>query len=312
MKILKTERLTYGHIKGPIIVKDWSCELEDGLVLLCGEYGSGKTTLMNLLSGMLDLYYGKILVCEKAPKSSVSNISYLTSIPVALKNQTVEQNFKFACDAAGVSCDRIVHDDWFLNYDKTKFKKLSLLNQFIFCLKRAELKNSKLVLIDQNLDSLSNEELEVYLKYLSEKFVNGGKLTILSTTPKVFKKLQNYVAQYQILYQNRQKIEYFKNIDDFHGGINCYSMADYFDYKKDVATIVSNQNGYMLSCGEVMFKLPDKIIKPIESYFEVSDSAEVFVYFEEEWKNLSNSEFLSKLASSQILIFDSLSGEKLN
>ena len=148
MKTLVIRHLTFGHIKGPIVINDCSIELNSGMVLLCGEEGSGKTTFFDLVSGVQDLFYGKIFVCDREPRHAAIDISYLTSTPIALSNKTLLDNLKFACDATNVSYDRIdkIKDDWLEQNRNKKFKKLSYFDKCLFCLKRAEIKQPKLLL----------------------------------------------------------------------------------------------------------------------------------------------------------------------
>ena len=77
---------SYGDIK---VFEDFVLEIEEGKILcVLGESGGGKTTLLNILAGLID-YEGEI---DGVPQK----VGYIFQEPRLLSNLTVEQNLRYA------------------------------------------------------------------------------------------------------------------------------------------------------------------------------------------------------------------------
>jgi ABC-type multidrug transport system ATPase subunit len=141
MKVIDCKNLSFGYIKKPLCICDESFSLTLGKNLfIFGDKGAGKSTMLKLLCGMEEHYFGKIEICGKPPKESSRQISYLPTDLVALKNKTVIKNLQFACDQIGLPKETIVEDEWLKINGGKKVKKLSNIDKFIFAIKRAKLK----------------------------------------------------------------------------------------------------------------------------------------------------------------------------
>ena len=312
METLKLERLSFGYIKAPMQFLDINLSKDLGTVFLFGESGSGKTTLLELLCGLNDLYAGKIWVCGKQPKESTKNITYIPARPVLFKNATVMDNLKYACDAIEELYEKInLKDEWIEKYQNKKVRKLEKIDQLILPLKRAEIKDAKLVLIDLSFDGLSEIEIMDYTKEIEKIMLKKNKLVIISMSAEDFKKTQFNLENVEIWCVFAQKLQKFVNFQDFENNINNVGLAQYLDYKMKNAIIKNSVNGYLLLIEQKTFKLPEKCIAKIEKYFEVEDSAEVILATKTDNEIESQAEFLKELENGQILIFDKLSGELL-
>lgn len=312
MAFLEVKKLTYGHIKGPVIINDFSCSEDNGTIFLFGEKGSGKTTLLEVLCGINDLFYGQIKIDNKEISQSTQTISYLPTQPVLLKNKTVEQNLKFASDICGKDYKKILeHDEWLQQNLNKKISKLSYYQKQILCLKRAELKDSKLILID--LDLSKNAEIDeiLYINELKKYIFAKNKLVIIACDPYSYKKLQNNSKNCSYWYQITSKISKYNNIDDYKRNIAYFGMLNYIDRTCVDAKIEESINGYLLVCGTNIFKLNDKWVKNICEYFSVSKVVDVLVSSKCNLKELTDEKLNEELQLGNIMIFDAITTQRL-
>ena len=84
--VLKCENLCFSYYRQPLCIKDFSIELNnDENLLILAVDGQGKTTLMRLLSGFEDKYFGKVFhfgVDVKTIEDKNKQVSLLLSDPV--------------------------------------------------------------------------------------------------------------------------------------------------------------------------------------------------------------------------------------
>lgn len=310
MALLKIEKLTYGHIKGPVVVNDFSAIQDYGTIFLFGEKGSGKTTLLELLCGMNDLYYGKILIDGKKPQEATGEISYLPSEPVLFGSKSVWQNMIFGATSCAKTEKDIVADDWIKERAKQKAKKLSLAEQQILCIKRSQIKNPKLLLIDIDLSEMKEDELKNYVLELKNVAFAENRLTIIACSADDYRKMQIDDSKCSIWYQNASKILKFDDFMQFSEKIEYLNMLDYLNKEKLKAQILSTENGYYLNIRERTLKIADKYVKDIALYFEISSSADIYICGNvDDVKN--DAEFNNQIANGQIMLFDAITTQRL-
>lgn len=85
-------------------------DIPEGMMFgLLGTNGAGKTTMLRLLSGILEPDFGEILVDDESLSVSAEKIFYLPDTPYYFPNATMEQMAKFyqrqypGMDAEGVT-----------------------------------------------------------------------------------------------------------------------------------------------------------------------------------------------------------------
>ena len=171
MKLL-INHLSFGYIKRPLSVVDFSCELSGGenLALLGGE-GAGKTSLLRIISGLEKQYAGTMFFDKKnAELISLEerNFSYIPSDPVIFFNKTIYQNLKFLFDVLNKPFDENIAVSVLNKFGideplNTKMKKLSSAKQKVFTLARCFIKKPQLILLD-DLFKGENEEDCIFIK----------------------------------------------------------------------------------------------------------------------------------------------------
>lgn len=96
MNVLKVSKLNKSFDKKQII-KNVSFNINKGKIVgLLGKNGSGKTTVIKMINGLLTIDGGEILVCgEKVGAKSKALVSYLPERSYLENNQTISQIFDF-------------------------------------------------------------------------------------------------------------------------------------------------------------------------------------------------------------------------
>lgn len=312
--MINLEHVSFGYIKQPMLFLDVSLKIDNGNVFVFGQEGSGKTSLLELLCGMQTLYVGKIQVFKKLPQDSTLNITYLPVDVVALKSKTVLQNLQYACDAINKDYSIIdLEDDFIKQFGNIKLKKLSNFNKAIFALKRAKIKDAKVLLIDINLTGFSDQEITQYSQMLNELLKDNNKVVIVAVCAEDYKKLELDMNNSQIAYLFATKMYQFKNLSDFKNSLNFMGMADYLPFNKYDATVNVSQSGNYLKVLDKTIKLEDKYIQNIAEYFDdTTTSTKVKIYTNLSLDSLSDKDFNNCLNEQSVLIYDSLTTQKLN
>lgn len=309
--MITLKNVSFGYIKQPLLLIDVNATFNGEGVFLFGQKGAGKTSFLELLCGMQDLYVGTINVFDGLPKDKTKQITYLPSNVVALKNKTVIQNLQYACDAINKKYDCInLQDEFIKEYGNIKIKKLSAYNKAIFALKRAQIKQAKLLLIDVNLDGFNSQEIEKYSLILNKIISDKNKVSIISINCDDYKKLQNVNKKCEICYIFASKMQKFINFDNFANNLNYMGMAEYLPLNKTSALVKNSVSGYVICLQNKTIKINDKFIKNIEMYFdEVTDTSNIVIYhkIDIDIANLSDEQFNKLVDSGEILLFDSIS-----
>ena len=101
-KIYSTQDLSY-EINDRKIIKEMTCSIEEGITVIKGPNGSGKTTFLKLLFGMIYPTNGNIV---RHFNTKIMEISFIFQEPIFL-NRSVEDNLKHV-----LYCKSIKKKDW--------------------------------------------------------------------------------------------------------------------------------------------------------------------------------------------------------
>ena len=99
--------------KKKTIIKDLSFDIDDtGLVCLKGESGSGKTTVLNLISGLLKIDEGSIFIDEKEIKD-IKNLrkDFITYLPCGnslIESLTIIENINLVSGISEEEASRLL------------------------------------------------------------------------------------------------------------------------------------------------------------------------------------------------------------
>jgi NitT/TauT family transport system ATP-binding protein len=86
------------------VIRDVTLTVQNGeFVALVGKSGCGKTTLLNLVSGLVSPARGSITVCGKNPKEARNDIAYMFARDCLLPWRTIQKNAELALENRGVT-----------------------------------------------------------------------------------------------------------------------------------------------------------------------------------------------------------------
>lgn len=311
--MINIEHLCFGYIKQPLLLVDISHKQRAKNLIVMGQSGSGKTSLLELLCGMQDLYAGKINVRGKNPKDAHEDITYLPSDAVVLKNKTVRENFVFACEQVNTSYDECLFDQFFRDNMNTKMRKLTPFQQLWFCFERAKIKNAKVIIIDVDTKDFSQEEVDKLTIIINNLLTDLNKNVVLAINYLDYKKMQICTKNSEICYLFATKAYFFNDLEQFSKNAKFSGMAQYLDKKRTDAVVEASQNGYYLIAGNKKIKIQDRFVKEIMPYFdEVTTQTKVTIFSNKNIDSLSDEHFNALLQSGDILLYDFLTTTRLN
>jgi len=108
MNSIELQSVSKEYRKGFFALRDLTFSVEEGsFVSVVGPFGCGKTTLLNLLSGITEDYYGTIRIKGKSPVETrkTRKIGYVFQSPTLLPWRTVLKNVTLPQEIAGVNGD---------------------------------------------------------------------------------------------------------------------------------------------------------------------------------------------------------------
>ncbi len=204
-----------------VVLKDVSFEIEKGdFVIILGESGCGKTTLLNMLAGFDKPTSGKIFADGKEIEGVHPSRSMLFQQPALIPWLTVEQNVAYGCKLRGdlenleYRVVQFLEIMGLLGYAKEKPDELSLGMAHRTCLARALVGLPKVLLLDEPfaaLDTFTQNHIheEMVNLWLSERFSTvfvthdideaiflGNKIVLLGGEPASIQKVFEIKEKY--------------------------------------------------------------------------------------------------------------------
>lgn len=186
-KIYKTEDIIVKALDGA------SFKIDEGeLVVILGPSGAGKTTTLNILGGMDDASFGKVIVAnrditkynkKKLIKYRRNDIGFVFQFYNLIQNMSVLENVELATQLCKNSLDpSLILDKVGLNMRKNNFPaQLSGGEQQRVAIARAICKNPKLLLCDEPTGALDYKTGKQILKLLQDTCRNEHMTVIIIT-----------------------------------------------------------------------------------------------------------------------------------
>lgn len=170
---------------------------DDEILVLFGENGAGKTTILSLIAGLLTPDYGKITLSSRTLFNSDTNLS----VPVEERNvgyvfqqyalfphMTVRENLSYGLSFRGEDQERIgeLVETWLKRCELThiadeRVPSLSGGQQQRVALARVLIKSPDLILLDEPLAALDIKTKEVMRGEIKRTLKISGKPAILVT-----------------------------------------------------------------------------------------------------------------------------------
>ncbi len=176
------------------VLRNFNLEINEGqMIALCGRSGSGKTTILNLISGFMKPKTGSVFVNDKNVstlnkkehrKFLKNEISYLVQDFALLEDETIYENLEFVFDGSRKDKREIVQK----TLEKVNISKdidtlvytLSGGEQQRIALARIMLKKGDIILADEPTGNVDVENASIILGYLSD-LAKAGKTVVVVT-----------------------------------------------------------------------------------------------------------------------------------
>ena len=193
--MIETKDISYSYDgKSFLSFPDISCK-ENDILLLLGQSGVGKTTLLHLIGGLMLTSSGSILVNgQDMEKMSISDLDHFRGQNIGIifqqahfvKSISVIENLLLAQSLAGKDQDRVhcnsLLDRLGIGYkanDKTS--NLSQGEKQRLSIARAIVNNPQVILADEPTSALDDHNCEEVLKLLEEQAKSIGAALIIVT-----------------------------------------------------------------------------------------------------------------------------------
>ena len=205
--IIKTSNLSYQYAKGIKTLSDISLQVERGSIYgFLGPNGSGKTTTLSLLLGLLKNQQGEIEIFGQHLQSDRINIlkkiGALVETPSVYGHLTARENLEVYRKDYGVSGDRIdevLHTVGLTDTGKKLVKRFSLGMKQRLAIALALLPNPELLILDEpsnGLDPAGIIELRELVKTLNKKY---GMTIVISSH--LLAEVEKMVSHVGIIYK---------------------------------------------------------------------------------------------------------------
>ena len=182
MSILECKNLTKSYKKGYPVLKDFSIEIPEGKIIgLLGPNGCGKSTLMKLISGLLQADSGEILVdghiVGETSKALISYLPERTYFSSGMKVEELVNYFKeFYMDFDPDKAYKLMAD---LGIDpKSKLKAHSKGNKEKVQLILVMSRNAKLYLLDEPIAGVDPAARDYILHTIVNNYNKGASIII--------------------------------------------------------------------------------------------------------------------------------------
>ena len=182
--------------KKKTIIKDLSFDIDDtGLVCLKGESGSGKTTVLNLISGLLKIDEGSIFIDEKEIKD-IKNLrkDFITYLPCGnslIESLTIIENINLVSGISEEEASRLLSK---LKVSSSVYylypREISTGEYKRVCFARALAMDTPFYLLDEPTSNLDEESAKILIKEITELSKKKGVI-IATHDSRLLKKGKN-------------------------------------------------------------------------------------------------------------------------
>ena len=182
--------------KKKTIIKELSFDIDDtGLVCLKGESGSGKTTVLNLISGLLKIDEGSIFIDEKEIKD-IKNLrkDFITYLPCGnslIESLTIIENINLVSGISEEEASRLLSK---LKVSSSVYylypREISTGEYKRVCFARALAMDTPFYLLDEPTSNLDEESAKILIKEITELSKKKGVI-IATHDSRLLKKGKN-------------------------------------------------------------------------------------------------------------------------
>lgn len=272
---LCVQNLSFGYLKKPLCLTNINMNLSGGdVAVVLGGEGMGKTSLLRVICNLESQYLGFVKIDggdikEINPKDR--KISYLPSEPVLLENKTVKDNLKFLFEVENIepySDEKLQEIFDKFSFKKSlyeKVKKLNLSEKRLLAIIRSYIKNSNILLIDEQAEGLSEENIKLIKNAISMLVdcKNNAKIAVLACNSA--NNINFGSAYYYLSYGKIKKYDSLKDVEKECLDLN---ILNYFDFKHKNYLLSKEDGNYYLNDYKIEYKNPKKQKGEIVKYLD--------------------------------------------
>ena len=193
--MIETQNLTYKYNKGPhLTFPDISCNKEEHWLIL-GESGSGKTTFLHLISGLLKPLSGKILIDgEDLASLSGKQLDYFRGDHIGIvfqrshfvRSLTVTENLLLANYLSGLPQDKDKVNTYLARLNlkekaNVRINNLSQGEQQRVAIARALINDPKVIFADEPTSALDDKNCFEVLQLIEDQAREQGATLLIVT-----------------------------------------------------------------------------------------------------------------------------------
>jgi ABC-type multidrug transport system ATPase subunit len=183
MPLLSLSHITFAYEKGHNTIEDISFELHHGEILgLTGGNGTGKSTLLKIMSGFITGYTGELYVSEEAAE----HIACVIDKPSIFEEMSVKNNLemmkKLSHGTKAVD-EELLEIMNLYPYMKTRASHLSLGNKQKLALCLAVNKETCIAILDEPFNGLDTFTKTDLITYLKKRASEGMGIIVTSHIP---------------------------------------------------------------------------------------------------------------------------------
>jgi len=176
--MIKIKNITFAY-KNQKIFKDFNLEIrEEETTLITGINGTGKTTLLRLMAGVLNPHQGEIEYSKELGKNPKAKIGFISDQMHLYENMKLTEAMNFHSRVYNINdFDKTLFEQTKLYMNK-KISELSAGQKLIFHLGLLIAVNPQVLLIDEVIHSIDPFLREVFLNQLL-KLIEEKKITLI-------------------------------------------------------------------------------------------------------------------------------------
>lgn len=176
--MIKINNISFAYKKQPIF-KNFNLEIREGeTTLITGINGTGKTTLLRLMAGVLNAQQGKIEYSEQLGNNPKAKIGFISDQMHLYENMTLNEAMRFHSRVYSITdFDLTLFEQTKLNMNK-KISELSAGQKLIFHLGLLIAANPQVLLIDEVIHSIDVFLREIFLNRLL-KLIEERNITLI-------------------------------------------------------------------------------------------------------------------------------------
>lgn len=174
------EDVTFGYVEKKPIFQDYSHVFHQGITILKGYSGCGKTTLLKLIAGYLPLKTGRLIPPVKVKVNSQAyhrqHVSYMFQGLNLLPLLSIEKNLRLAAEMSLLpqslwkpKIEQLLTDLGLQAYRKHKANQLSGGQMQRAALARTLMKNPEVLLLDEPTSGLDDNNTEIIKKIILQQ-----------------------------------------------------------------------------------------------------------------------------------------------